>query len=569
MGATLQNIIMIMGSLCVFIYGMKLMSEGIQRAAGNSLRSVLRTITKNRFRGLVTGLLTTTAVQSSSATTVMTVSLVNAGLITLTESVGVMLGANIGTTSTAWIITLLDFRFDVYQLTLPLFLVGLPLILSKRGKLRFYGEFVIGVAILFLGLSFLRETVPDINQNEAFTTWIRSLADSGIAARLLFVVIGAFMTIIIQSSSAAIVLTMTMCMKGWIPFELGACLVMGENIGTTITAEIASLVGNVHARRSARVHSLFNILGVLWMVIVLPYFLDGITWLQMHVFNLQSPYDDLTATDFGLALFHTSFNLVNAIMAMLLTGYLVKAAMTTVRVRAEDDEVPRLKFFNEGIRTPELATIELKKEIAKYSAIIRRMHSFSRQLFNEVKRKPRIQLIDRIDKYETITDNIEREIADYITNLSKEVLSFSTSLNLRSMLNICNDLERIGDSYYKISQEISYKTEQKIWINPTQRNNLNTFIDYISSVLEALHTNLETDRYQDADTLSTKKQIQAAEIYYRHIKDPVVTETVADEEDVDDIINLKGAKVYDNILYQYNKILDHSKNIVDYINGEI
>lgn len=344
---TFYTFVKILGSLAVFIYGMKLMSEGIQRAAGNSLRSILRSFTKSKIRGLITGFFTTAIIQSSSATTVMTVSLVNAGLITLVESVGLMMGANIGTTITAWIIATLGFRFDIYSLILPLFLVGLPLILNTKGKLKYWGEFVIGFAILFMGLNYLQQSIPDINTDSEFVNWIRDSTGSGVMIRFLFVAIGALMTIIIQSSSAAIVLTMTMCVKGWISFELGACLVMGENIGTTITAEVASLIGNKNARRSARIHTLFNIIGVLWMVLLLPFFLQGISWITQTLFHQENPMLVPSSRDYGLASFHTLFNLTNVVLLLPFSYYLIKVAKMTV-LAGEDQEVSRLKFF--GVR---------------------------------------------------------------------------------------------------------------------------------------------------------------------------------------------------------------------------
>lgn len=561
------------GSLAIFIFGMKLMSEAIQRAAGGSLRSILRRVTKNRVRGFFTGLVTTAAIQSSSATTVMTVSLVNAGLITLVESGGLMMGANVGTTSTAWILTQLGFRFDVFNLCYPLFLIGVPMIFYRRGKVKFWGECFIGIAILFIGLHFLQDAVPEINVESDFVAWIRSLSGSGILTRLLFVIIGALMTIIIQSSSAAIILTITICLKGWIPYELGACLVMGENIGTTITAEVASLVGNVYARRSARIHTLFNVFGVLWMVILLPYFLDAVTWILSNVLHQPDPHVDTKSVDFGLALFHTSFNVVNALIFLPLLGWLIHIANRTVRQRDEEDALTRLKFFSTGTRTPELAIMELKKEIAKYSDIVRRMHSFSADLFGAYKKKDRKRISKRIVKYEQITNKLEEEISSYIASVSREEMSLNTSINLRSMLHICDELERIGDTYYKLVDDIEYKVEHNIWINPTQRNNIKHFLHLIGNVFSAMVENLQTERYKDADLGKTQEAIYSAEVYSRHIKNPIVMTNVEEdgdeEHDFDDEVNLKGAVFYDNTLFQYIKILDHCKNIVGYIKGEV
>lgn len=569
MGTYIYDIVKVLGSLCVFIYGMKLMSESVQRAAGGSFRRVLRSVTKNRFRGLMTGFLTTAAIQSSSATTVMTVSLVNAGIITLTQSVGVMLGANIGTTITAWIVSLVGFRVEISDFILPLFLLGTPLIMSRRGRMKFYGEFIFGIGILFLGLNFLQESVPDIGTDSALIGWVRSVADSGVWTRVVFVLLGALITIVIQSSTAAIVLTMTMCIKGWIPFELGACLVLGENVGTTITAEVASLVGNVHARRSARIHSLFNIFGVTWMVIFLPYFMPMIAWVQEAVFGGESVLTDSASSDVGLAIFHSSFNIVNAGLALFAAQYLVKAAEMTVLSREKDDEISRLRFFDEAIRTPELALLEVRKEVAKFCDLTKRMHLSSKDLWNSVKKKQRAAVHLKLEKYRSVIEKIDTEITDYITSLSQEELAFNTSVSLRSLLNICSDLRHISETYAYVQEEIAYKVKNKIWVNPTQRQALNTYIDYIDDILGNLHDCLASDRYTREQLLSVQKKVEAAKIYQRHIKNPVVVPSTADDVEVDDIISEQGAKVFDNILYQYDRVTTFTTNIVDYMEARL
>ena len=267
------DVIQIIGALAFFVYGMKMMSDGIQRAAGSQLRNILRSMTKNRFLGVGTGFLTTALVQSSSATTVMTVSFVNAGLLTLVESAGIMMGANIGTTITGLIVSLLGFKMKLSAYSIPLFAIGVPMLFSKRGKFKYWGEFIIGFAILFLGLTYLKGAVPDLKGNTNALAWIQSIADYGFFSRVLFVFVGALVTVIVQSSSAAMAITLTLVYTGWLPLEVAAAMILGENIGTTITAEIASVVGNTNAKRSARIHSLFNIIGVTWMIILLPWIL--------------------------------------------------------------------------------------------------------------------------------------------------------------------------------------------------------------------------------------------------------------------------------------------------------
>jgi phosphate:Na+ symporter len=555
----------VLGSLAVFIYGMKIMSEAIQRAAGGSLRSVLRSVTKNRFRGVLTGLVTTATIQSSSATTVMTVSLVNAGLISLIESAGLMMGANIGTTSTAWLAQL-QFSLDLYNLSRPMFFVGVVLVFLNKGKLKYWGEFLVGFSILLFGLFFLDDSIPNIDKDPAFLEWVRGMVQSGFLTRFVFVVIGALMTIIIQSSSAAIILTMTMCSNGWIPLELAACMVMGENIGTTITAEVAALVGNVYARRSARIHTLFNLFGVFWMLFLLPFFLEGIIYLLDNAFNYR-PSEPLYET-YAICAFHTGFNVLNTLAFLPFISFLVNMAEKTVPSRNEEDEMKRLKFFRYGTLTPELATLELRKELSKYGDVVYRMHQFSQQLFNSFDKKERKKYLKKIVKYEDITDKIEQEIVDYISSISQEEMSFNTSINMRSILNICNEYERIGDTYFKISEDIRYKIENRIWLNPTLRNNLNRLGEKLELVLESIIEHLKKSKFNEANTAKSRELIKMAELFSRHIKNPVALSSSGAEE-VDAESNVQGAIIYENILYQYNKIIDHLKNIVDYINGEM
>jgi len=450
----------IIGALCFFIYGMKMMSDGIQRAAGSMLRNILRSMTKNRYLGVFTGFLITALVQSSSATTVMTVSFVNAGLLTLVESAGIMMGANIGTTVTGWIIAILGFKVKLSAYSIPLFAVGVPMLFSGRGKLKYWGEFLIGFAILFLGLSYLKGAVPDLGKDTL--SWIEGFAQYGFFSRVGFVLLGALVTVIVQSSSAAMAITLTLVYAGWLPLEVAAAMVLGENIGTTITAEIASLVGNTEAKRSARIHSMFNIIGVCWMVILLPQVIEFLTtfvenFSSIFESNKKLKTEDLKAADvtntYILAAFHTTFNIINVLLLIWFVPWLVKMAIKTVPGSAEDeDEVGKLKFIGGGLLTPELATIELQKETAHFGEITSRMSGFTRTLVNSTDAKEQKKMLKKLKKYEKITDKLEVEITEYMTKLSSQEITPKTSLRLRSTLNICNDLERIGDIYFQISK---------------------------------------------------------------------------------------------------------------------
>ena len=501
----------ILGALAFFVWGMKLMSDGIQRAAGSMLRNILRTMTKNRYLGVFTGFLITALVQSSSATTVMTVSFVNAGLLTLIESAGIMMGANIGTTVTGWIIAILGFKVKLSAYSIPLFAIGVPLMFVGKGKLKYWGEFLIGFAVLFLGLSELKGAVPDLGPDSL--AWIEGFAQYGILSRIGFVLLGALVTVIVQSSSAAMAITLTLVYAGWLPLEVAAAMVLGENIGTTITAEIASLVGNVESKRSARIHSMFNIIGVCWMVILLPWVIE---WLTTFVEQFSSIFEtnkklkteNLNEADiintYILAAFHTTFNILNVILMIGFVPWLVRAAERTVKSKGKKDEKSSLKFIDSALRTPELATVELQKETAHFGEVASKMSGFLRELINSSEEKTQAKMLKKLRKYEETTDRMELEITNYITKLSGSEITPKTSLRLRSILNICNDLERVGDIYYQISKNVEKKIEDKVYFTPEQRQGLNEMIDLIDRGFEIMNKNLNQPSYDNV-TLDAAK----------------------------------------------------------------
>lgn len=568
----LNNIFQILGSLAFFIFGMKLMSEGIQRAAGIQLRNVLRSMTKNRYLGVLTGFLTTALVQSSSATTVMTVSFVNAGLVTLVESAGIMLGANIGTTVTAWIISIIGLEINLSDISIPLFALGVPFLIGNKGNTKYWGEFIIGFGVLFLSLNFLQNAIPTIEDNTQALSILDRYTDWGIFSRILFVMIGALMTIVVQSSTAAMAITLALCFKGWLPLDIAASMVLGENIGTTITAEIASLVGNTSARRSARIHSIFNLIGVAWMIIVLPYFLPLIGKFVDQFSGLFEGYlstdENLSALNksrtFTLAAFHTAFNLINVLLLLGFVKFLVKAAIWSVPDKEQDeDSKSRLKFISTGVRTPELATIELMQETANFGRIVSEMNNFSQKLINSTSDKSRTKLHKKIKKYEKISDKIEIEITEYISKLSSSEITSRTSLRLRSILNICNDLERIGDTYYQISITIEEKNLDRVYFLPKQRNNLNEMSSLISEAFKIMNVNLSSDNYSNV----TKDKAQEIEKSIKKLRRKFRNENLS--EIGSEGYNIKSAMVYTNILVALEKVGDHIINVTESIIGEV
>lgn len=480
-----------MGALGFFIYGMKVMSEGIQKAAGQKLREILGAMTKNRFFGVITGFIITSLVQSSSATTVMTVSFVNAGLLSLVESAGVMMGANIGTTITGWIVSYFGFKFKIVTLSLPMIAFGLPMSLIGNSRVKSTGEFLIGFAILFLGLSALKDAVPDLKENPEVLSFLAGF-EPGLLTNLMFVLIGAAVTIIVQSSSAAMTLTFVMCNNGWIPFPLAAAMILGENIGTTITAELASFVGNVHAKRSARIHSMFNIIGVTWMVLVLPFALQLIDWFSQTVMGNTSPFEDAESIPFALSYFHTFFNLANVMLLIWFVPFLVKMAIKSVPSKGEDDEIFHLEYIGTGLMgTSELALLEAKKEVVKFSEISLRHVRMVKELLVEKDKKKVKKLMKRIKKYEEITDNIEAEVTNYLMKVSSKQLSAESSMLVRTMLSVIKELEQMSDICYQMSVGLDKKHDRKIWFSSDQREALLKLFKLVEDSLENMMKNLE------------------------------------------------------------------------------
>lgn len=557
------EILQILGALSFFIFGMKMMSEGIQRAAGSQMRSILRSMTKNRYFGVLTGFFITALVQSSSATTVMTVSFVNAGLLSLVESAGVMMGANIGTTVTGWVVSLLGFKLNLATYSIPIFAFGLPMLFSKHGKLKYWGEFLIGFAILFLGLSYLKESVPDLKNNPEVLTFLGNFTDWGFFSRLFFVFVGALVTIIVQSSSAAMAITLTLCAQGILPFEVAAAMILGENVGTTITAELASLVGNTNAKRSARIHSMFNIIGVTWMVILLPVILPILSNVVQDLFGIADPFKVADDMPIALSAFHTFFNLTNVLVLLPFVPWLVRMAIKTVPKKEGEEELQTLQFIDTRNKTPELATAEIQKEVARYGEITSRMLEFTKKLLNSTKNKERAKMIDRLKKYEEVTDKFEEEIIEYATKLSDQEMTQKTSVRLRSFMNICNDMERIGDIFYQVSKKMEYKNANMLYFFPEQREELNKLIDIVELAFEEMNKNLNIDSYDDISLVRCYELEE--EINVQRNKMRTYNEGMLKTENYDP----NSALIFTNLFSSIERIGDHIVNITESAAGEI
>lgn len=494
------KILTLAGSLGLFLYGMKLMSEALQKVAGSRMRHILAAMTNSRIKGVFTGMLITSTIQSSSATTVMIVSFVNAGLLSLVAAVGVIMGANIGTTVTAWLIALLGFKISLSFVSLPLIGLSLPLFFSKNSLRKSWAEFIIGFAILFIGLQFLKETVPDIHNNPDSLHFLASFTDLGFLSVLIFVVIGTILTIIIQSSSATMALTLVMCYNGLIPFELAAAMVLGENIGTTITANLAAIVANVFAKRAARAHLIFNIFGVIWMLAVFHYFLLGINYflqkkhgisiLNTHLSSLE--YESIkNVYPIALAIFHTSFNVINTLILIGFAPFIAKVATLMVPQKSEDDEEFSLKYIKSGLfSTSELSILQARKEISDFGTRVETMFCLLQTLQTEIKPKKFYKLIKKIEKYEQVTDELELEIAQYLTNIAEGEISYESSKKIRAMLKMIDELESIADVIYSMSRIFDKVKEKKVKFLQHQTDSIKEMFDLLLQAFGEMNLNL-------------------------------------------------------------------------------
>ncbi len=493
------DILLLAGSLGIFIYGMKIMSEGLQKAAGESLRKVLKGMTANRFSGIFTGFFTTAVIQSSSATTVMVVSFVNAGLLTLRESMGVIMGANIGTTITAWLIAIFGFKVMIYEVAIIAVGVAFPFLFSKKSSYRHIAEFFMGFGILFIGLNLLKDSVPDINSNAQILEFITRLTQMGFGSILLFILIGTVLTIVVQSSTASMAITLVLLYKGWIDFPIAAAMVMGENIGTTVTANIAALAGNIHAKRAARFHSIFNILGIFWMVLTLNYFLAGIDFmitqfLPGHISVFQNSEIGRENATVGLALFHTGFNVLNTLLLFAFIPFFEKLVIKMQSPKSEDDEIVKLQFLSTGMmQIPELALAEAKKELQFFGKVIEKMSfSFNALVFENPQNAEAI--IQKIKKREQLTDDLEIALVNYLTKVSESDLSQESSQSIPSMLSMANDLERIADIYYQMTKNYERMTASKIKYPVDVMHDLKELLELVYEAIKLMRSNMEKEK---------------------------------------------------------------------------
>ncbi len=550
------------GSLSLFLFGMKTMSVGIQKLAGDKMRAILSAMTSNRFMGILTGFLLTTLVQSSSASTVMVVSFVNAGLLSLVQSIGVIMGANIGTTTTAWLISLLGFKLKISALSLPLIAISFPLLMQSRERLNSLGETFLGFALLFLGLDFLQASVPDLHHNPGMFEALQNLTDQGIYSTFLFLGLGTLLTIVLQSSSATMALVLVMTNNGWIGFEHGAAMVLGENIGTTVTANLAALVGNVYAKRTALAHTIFNILGVIWMLIFFRFFIMGIDH-YMGVFGLGSPMENPTMVPVGLSIFHTTFNILNTALLIGFIKYMVMLVDFIMPSRGKKFERPQLEYFSSGfLHMAELSVYQARKETKKFCELSQRMFNFIPAMIVETDKKEFKELLEKVSKYEEITDRVEVEITTFLIKISRKQLSSHSSEELRRMRLVCAEVEKIGDVCFKMSTILAKKKKEKVYFTPVQRSELFEMFKLVNSAFELMLENLQKSELEARKNLPEATEIEKKINEFRDN----IRESVLDDIEKG-VSQVKSAFYFNKIITSCEKIGDTIYNINEAISG--
>lgn len=497
----------LIGALALLMFGMKTMSDSLQKMAGPQLRHVLGTMTTNRLTGILTGTLITAAVQSSTATTVMTVSFVNAGLLTLAQAISVIMGANIGTTLTAWIMSA-GFSFNITDFVWPAFFIAIILIYSKKRKI--IGDFIFGISFMFLGLGTLRQTGIDMDlaHNQPVLEFFASFDPHSFQTTITFLIIGSILTMCVQSSAAVMAITMILCSTGVLPIYQGIALVMGENIGTTVTSNVAALTANTQARRAAMAHMVFNIFGVLWILCIFHPFIHLVCgWVGFDdAMEKTDPHFVANAAklSFVLAAFHTTFNLSNTFILVWFIPQIEKLVCKIIRPKKNTDEDDfRLRFIQSGImKTPEISVLEAQKEIHCFAERIQRMFGMVKTLLGETNEEKFVKLYSRIEKYEGISDNMEIEIAKYLDQVSDSHLSDETKAKIRAMLREISEIESIGDSCFNIARTLNRRFKGKEDFITSQYDHMHQMMELTDNALTQMNITLVSHKGDNDANLS-------------------------------------------------------------------
>jgi len=563
------QIFTLLGALGMFLYGMNLMSSGLQKAAGDRLRGLLSAMTSNPFKGVLTGLGITSVIQSSSATTVMVVSFVNAGLLTLAQAIGVIMGANIGTTVTAWLVSWLGFKADISILAVPLMLLGFIFSNSKKNQRQNIGELIVGFCLLFLGLSFMKESVPDLNETPQVLEFVRSWAGHGFGSVLIFLAFGTVLTLVLQSSSATMAITLIMLSMGFIPFDMACAMVLGENIGTTITANIAAAVGNTQAKRAAMSHTIFNVFGVIWALIFFKPFLALVGKIIEALFGLPNPAaegfavsgqntPDATAALYGLSMLHTLFNTINTLILVWCVRFIEKAVIWIIKApKNNDNEAFRLKYISAGpLATPELAADQAFDEIIHFAQISKKGLSYTKAAIKENDPDRFEELRGKLVKYEEISDRIEYEIASFLNAVSAGHISEETSKRIKSMYKIIGELESLGDSGESISRILSRRNIHKKTFDQDTVKKLEDMAAAVENAYDAMIANLNSaHKGQLAEISNAYNAEDRINNLRNYLRDSEIEEIESSRK------NYQTSVYYMDVVSEYEKMGDFIINI--------
>ncbi len=490
------------GSVGVFLFGMRIMSEGIQKVAGDRLQTVMNYMTRNRFVAVFTGFLVTGIIQSSSATTVMVVGFANAGLLKLTQAIGVIMGANIGTTVTTWIVSFLGFKIDVTSFALPIVGIGFPFLLSKRRKRRDYGEMLIGFGLLFLGLGFLKNSVPDINEETLF--FLEKYSNLGFPSFVIFVCVGTILTTLLESSSAAMAITVTLAFKGYINFESAAAICLGENIGTTIKVFLVSIGTGVNARRAARSHFFFNFIGVIWMAFVFRYFCNFVLWV--------APWDSALQSNLplNLSLFHTVFNVTNTLLFLPFLGKFAQFIEKLVKPTDIDQyRHYQLQYLSAGAQeSAQLNIMNARAEVTRMGNVIEKMYKMALNIFRQPKNKIS-DLVEEVKELEELSDQMQEEISKYLVNCYQDDLSETNVKVVNTMMRVVHELESIGDSIYNLVILMKRKIDKSIEFNSKAEEELLQYTSLIKDFIEMFknHLTKKFDSYELQNAYTLENQV--------------------------------------------------------------
>ncbi len=563
------QIFTLFGALGMFLYGMNLMSSGLQKAAGDRLRSFLSAMTSNPFKRVMTGLGITAIIQSSSATTVMVVSFVNAGLLTLVQAIGVIMGANIGTTVTAWLVSWLGFKADISILAVPLMLFGFLFSNSKKDQRKHIGELIVGFSLLFLGLSFMKESVPDLQQTPEVLEFVKAWSSHGFGSVLIFLAFGTVLTLVLQSSSATMAITLIMLSMGWIPFPMACAMVLGENIGTTITANIAAAVGNYQAKRAALSHTFFNVFGVIWALILFKPFLALVGKVTEVIFGIPNPAADgfavsdpnspeATSALYGLSMLHTLFNTINTCILIWFTGLIEKFVTWAIKAPVNNEEKQfKLQYIEAGpLATPELATEQAYNEIIHFAQISKNGLGYARAAINETDPDKFEELRNKLVKYEEISDRIEYEIATFLNAVSAQEVSERTSIVIKSMYKIIGELESLGDSGESISRILTRRNIHGKKFDAETIKKLNAMADLVEHGYTIMIENLQLAFDSKLGEISNA---YAAEDHINSLRNNLRDEEIENIENNQK--NYQTSVYYMDILSEFEKMGDFMINV--------